>query len=109
MDDRLDGVTVAHDQGADPLRGADLVTGDGDEGAADVRERYGDLAQRLDGVRMETDARHAERPAAVARRERGPDDRQVVRLRAARGEDHLAGLDPSPQRRSDRALRLLDA
>src|SRR3989454_2832360 len=59
MDDRLDGVTVAHDQGADPLRGADLMTGDGDEGAADVRERYGDLAERLDGVRMETDVRRA--------------------------------------------------
>src|SRR5256886_17633134 len=57
MDDRLDRVPVAHDQGADPLGSADLVAGDGDESTADVPERDRDLADRLNGVRMEGDVR----------------------------------------------------
>src|SRR5204863_7533891 len=59
VDDRFDGVAVAHDQRADPLGGADLVAGDGEEGTADVPERDRDLADRLNGVRVEWDLRLA--------------------------------------------------
>src|SRR6185312_4255531 len=59
VDDRLDRLAIAHDQGADSLWGADLVTGDGEERAVDVAERDRNLAERLNGVRVERDARVA--------------------------------------------------
>ena len=46
---------------------------------------------------------------ALTRGECAPDHREVVRLRAARREDHLAGLCAPTQRFGDRALRLLEA
>ncbi len=52
VDDRLDDVTVAHDQRADPLGRADLVAADGEQGAADGVEVDRDLAERLHAVGM---------------------------------------------------------
>src|SRR5438552_11283149 len=59
VDDRFDGVPVAYEQRADPLGSADLVAGNGDESTADVLERDRDLAERLNGVRVEGDLRLA--------------------------------------------------
>src|SRR5207237_7390544 len=59
MNNRLDRFAVAHDQRADAFGSADLVAGDGEERAIDVAERDRDLAECLDGVRMEQDARVA--------------------------------------------------
>ena len=49
----------------------------------------------------------AHRAALVPGRQRGADDREVVRLGAARGEDHLVRLGADGLR--DLAPRLLDA
>ena len=68
MNDRFDCLAVAHDQRADALGGADLVAGDGEERAIDVAERDRDLAERLNGVRMEQDARVATSAGDVGHR-----------------------------------------
>src|SRR2546425_65508 len=56
VDDRLDRLAVAHDKRAHALGSADLVAGNGEETAVDVPKRYGNLAERLDGVGGEQDA-----------------------------------------------------
>src|SRR2546430_16824780 len=47
VDDRFHRPAVAHDEGADSLRRADLVPRDGGQRAARVAERQGHLAERL--------------------------------------------------------------
>src|SRR6266576_1863447 len=71
-------------------------------------------AQMLHGVgrgddRLVLDGRHghAERVAPVLGRQRRADDREVVRFRPARGENHLVRL--GAQHAGDRALGFLDA
>src|SRR3989441_5385035 len=59
VDDGLDRLAVAHDERADPLGSADLMAGDGEERAVHVAERYRNLPERLDGVRVKQDARLA--------------------------------------------------
>ena len=64
VDDRLDRLAVADDQRADALGRADLVAGDGEQGAGELAQRDGHLAERLDRVGVED---HAGVAAALAR------------------------------------------
>jgi hypothetical protein len=50
VDDRLDGLAVAHDQRADALGGADLVAGEREQRAGQITDRHRHLAKRLDRV-----------------------------------------------------------
>ncbi len=56
VDDGLDRLAVPHDQGADTLGRPDLVTRDGEQGAAEALERHRHLAHCLDRVGVEDDA-----------------------------------------------------
>ncbi|CAM5194500.1 hypothetical protein BLIC30S_01843 [Bacillus licheniformis] len=56
VQDGYGGVLAAEEQGADPVRAADLVAGDGHRGEAGGREVDGDLADGLDGVGVQGDA-----------------------------------------------------
>ena len=66
VDDCLDDVTIPQHQCPDALGRADLVAGDGEEGACDVGQRDGDLAEGLHPVDVERDA-----GLATSRREPG--------------------------------------
>ena len=62
MDDGLDRLAVAHDQRADALGRADLVAGQGEQGAGEIAHADGQLAECLHRVGVE---RHARGPTAL--------------------------------------------
>src|SRR3989454_11540239 len=66
VDDRFDGVAIPYHQRPDALGCADLVAGNGEEGACDVVQRHGDFAEGLHPVHVERDA-----GVATSRREPG--------------------------------------
>src|SRR6185437_8521047 len=73
MDDRFQGVAVAHDERADALGGTDLVAGDGKESDGNFREVDRNLAERLNGVRVERDSCLATSCRELRDRLDGPD------------------------------------
>ena len=97
VDDRLDHVPVAHDERSDSLRGADLVTGEGEQRARNIAERDGDLPEGLHGV-------HMERDAGLATSCREPRDR-LYRADLVVDPHHAGDGDATPECFVQRILR----
>ncbi|CAM5292492.1 hypothetical protein SVIOM74S_05938 [Streptomyces violarus] len=89
VQDGYGGVLAAEDERADAVRPADLVARHRHRGEAGGGEVHGDLAEGLDGVRVQGDAELGGRVGEFADRQNRPD--LVVRPHDG-GEGHVVGV-----------------